>query len=426
MGAANPGDPSVGFMTSFPDDDLDDLDYYPQRGDFIEWFHTANDGTSDRLWFMFALDEHWNSFDNLVGYAAGIEDSNEQMVLVDLESGVIDSQSYPSQSPLLDYMNSEYGEVNMEDVFGRHRIEWPRYDFKDLVYTYDIVDFSEGDPYSVVQNVGEVSGVDNWYPDNRGVGWRGEWMVKDGSQSVVVDGLNAEIDVGQFVYTGTKYSVEDQTGYEVMDMAWDGTHIWAANWGGQVVQIDPDSGLTGTSFNTSSVVSDSSHSGITWVGNAFWLLDYDNLYTGDVWLHEFDSSGSYTGTTYNISSYMGSARRLASDSQHIWVAPEGGGPAYEFDLSGNFVSETADFSNDSPVGTVSGLTFDGTAFWVPYEGTVYRFDTDGFYLDEQFDISGQTEDSYGILFLDGEDAFWIGESFADLQYLYEFAYGMQS
>lgn len=107
-----------------------------------------------------------------------------------------------------------------------------------------------------------------------------EGIAWDGTGFWIADRTNATTDRvykydDQGSYTGTSFVYGDQS-KNAYGVAFADGHVWVVTASGAVLKIHPDDGFTGDFFDISTSSGLSAPTGITWDGDAFWIIG-DNL-----------------------------------------------------------------------------------------------------------------------------------------------------
>lgn len=139
-------------------------------------------------------------------------------------------------------------------------------------------------------------------------------------------------------------------------ITWDGSHFWVVSSNlDRVYQYTSSGTSTGTNFDVSSQAT--LPVDLTWDGSHFWILDGT---TGRV--YKYTSSGGYTGVNFNIGNQDINAQGITWDGNHFWVAGDGTNRIYKYTAAGNYTGASFIVSSQSP--SPVGITWDGNYFYV--------------------------------------------------------------
>lgn len=145
-------------------------------------------------------------------------------------------------------------------------------------------------------------------------------------------------------------------GRETQGLAWDGTHLRAADNSNEVFKVDI-SGKTESSCPSPSPTPQ----GLTWDGTSFWIFTTNQ---GDIYQFLIDESGAMPGADI-ISQFRapnltvgGNNNGLAWDGANLWYSCYY--KLYKLDTAGSVLG-TLTFPNE-----IAGLAWDGEWLWVAY------------------------------------------------------------
>jgi len=144
-------------------------------------------------------------------------------------------------------------------------------------------------------------------------------------------------------------------------LAWDGNYLWHADRASKLIyKLSPANGSIITSFTPPAPISDPA--GLTWGGSYLWCADW----SGGM-IYKLNVS---TKTIVNsFRSPEGSPFGLAWDGKYLWCAEVFAGRLYKLNPSDGSVILSFEFPF-----WLSGLTFDGTSFWITGQEPVVNGD----------------------------------------------------
>lgn len=105
----------------------------------------------------------------------------------------------------------------------------------------------------------------------------------------------------------TSHSVSETVGPSAF--VFDGTNWYVLDGNETIFEYDSSFSYTGTSFDVSSEITNNTGDGLVWTGNEFWLLE-----SGTETIYQYDSSFSYTGYNYSLSNTSAATGMYYTDS----------------------------------------------------------------------------------------------------------------
>ncbi|MCP3892360.1 MAG: hypothetical protein GY702_26320 [Desulfobulbaceae bacterium] len=135
-------------------------------------------------------------------------------------------------------------------------------------------------------------------------------------------------------------------------LAYDGSNIWLSDpILLRIYQLDPSDGSTVKQFDAPG----EDATGLTFDGTYLWNSDY-NWSGSDQYIHKLDTDGNLDHTYISPGS---GPQGLAFDGTFLWHADHSMDLIYQLDMQGNVISSFA-----SPASNPMGVTYDGTNLWV--------------------------------------------------------------
>ena len=135
---------------------------------------------------------------------------------------------------------------------------------------------------------------------------------------------------------------------------------FSGTWG--LNSTDVAGTYTGTSFSLSS--QGNFPAGITWDDSSFWVVD--GTFSGEI-AYEYYQNGTYTGTSFSVASEDTSPAGITWDDSSFWVVGDSTNAAYEYYQNGTYTGTS--FSVSSQDSSPSGITWDDSNFWVIGDST---------------------------------------------------------
>lgn len=159
---------------------------------------------------------------------------------------------------------------------------------------------------------------------------------------------------------------------------------------------------TGTSYSVSTETI--SPKGVTWDGSNFWVVGFD---TGLI--YKYDSLGIYTGISFSVSAQDIWPRGITWDGADLWVVGDNTDSVYKYNALG--VYSGTSFSVAGQDSEPRGIAWDGADLWVVGNLTdsVYKYDSLGVYSGISFSVAGQDSEPRGITW-DGLNLWVVGNS----------------
>ncbi|MFI5165644.1 MAG: hypothetical protein ACHQQS_03410 [Thermoanaerobaculales bacterium] len=144
-------------------------------------------------------------------------------------------------------------------------------------------------------------------------------------------------------------------------LAFDGAHIWVANFNGNsVTEINASDGSKVGTFNAGGDIN--GPEGLAFDGAHIWVANYNNNNVTKL----NASDGTKVGT-FIAGGDINAPRGLAFDGAHIWVANQGNNSVTELNASNG--SEVGTFTAGGDINNPFGLAFDGAHVWVANYGS---------------------------------------------------------
>jgi len=180
----------------------------------------------------------------------------------------------------------------------------------------------------------------------------------------------------------------------------DGTIFWVISTGRIAYKYDVTGTYTGTSSNVSTSIS--TIRGGTWDGTNFWLVDQSD---GNV--KQFDTDFNYTGTFFSTQGV--SPTGIAWDGTYLYVGEDDveDRNIYRYDSAGTYTNFSFPYNNETA--TLKDITvLDGFLWLMEVGGKTFKYNLDGEYTGDFFEVvaTSNTTNPYGIT--SDSDSFWIG------------------
>ena len=122
----------------------------------------------------------------------------------------------------------------------------------------------------------------------------------------------------------------------------------------------------------------------------------------------------YTDTSFSISSQDTQASGLTWDGTHFWVCGGANDSVYKYTAAGVYTGTS--FSTASQTASPFDIAWDGTSLWVLGSGQVFKYNAAGVYQSVSFTVSAQETNSTAITW-DGTH-FWVVGYTTDKAYKY--------
>jgi len=203
------------------------------------------------------------------------------------------------------------------------------------------------------------------------------------NEKLIVDSVNfyRDIDIDYINYftisvnTANSYGFFDAIGY-----SWDETRY------------------TGTHFDVGT--QDTNPTGITWDGEYFWVVGWDNDKAS-----QYNSIGTYTEVYFSIGTQDTFPLGITWNGEYFWVVGNANDKVYKYYANGTYTE--IDFYVGSQDINPCGITWDGEYLWVVGYNTdeVYKYYVNGTYTGIHFDVGSQDSDPTDIIW--NGNNFWI-------------------